>query len=45
MYDTATNSNIEAAIQLYLEQKHNYELWLAGEEMTEALDRITCEIA
>jgi hypothetical protein len=40
MHDTATIPNLEAALELYLEQEHNYELWLVAEEMADALDRI-----
>lgn len=40
MYDTSKSPNLETAVNLYLEQLHNYELWLAGEEAEEALDAI-----
>lgn len=44
-YDTAPRTNLESAITLYLEQEHNYQLWLAEQEIDDALDAITTDAA
>lgn len=40
---TTPNDSLEATLLLYLEQAHNFELWLAGEETDETFEKIVSE--
>jgi len=36
-------ASIEAAVQLYLEQQHNFDLWQAGEDVEDAMKELVSE--